>query len=75
MYTLIRHLPIERAYQQIPAIGGALAIAEYFYRFHSFTLECAAFLTTWFAFDLAMVWVTRRLARRSAKPAGCGAAR
>jgi hypothetical protein len=23
--------------------------AEFFYKFHSFTLECGAFLVTWFA--------------------------
>lgn len=27
----------------------ALLVAELFYKFHSFTLECLAFLATWFA--------------------------
>ncbi len=26
----------------------ALVIAEFFYKFHSFLLECLAFLVTWF---------------------------
>ena len=33
-------------------------IAEVFYKFHSFTLECAAFLATWAALD-AVAWHVR----------------
>jgi len=32
----------------------AFLIAELFYKFHSFTLECAAFLATWFVLDGAL---------------------
>ena len=32
----------------------AFVIAELFYKFHSFTLECAAFLATWFVLDGAL---------------------
>jgi len=53
MYTLIRSLPISRLLlEQLPAAGGALIIAEAFYKFHSFTLECIAFLATWYGLDL-----------------------
>lgn len=31
-----------------PGFLVSMAIAESFYRFHSFTLECAAFLATWY---------------------------
>jgi len=33
---------------EVPAGITAFAIAEVFYKFHSFALECLAFLATWF---------------------------
>ena len=36
------------ASRELPALGIALLIAELFYKFHSFILECAAFLATWY---------------------------
>ena len=45
--------------RQVPIAGTSLVIAELFYRFHSFALETAAFLTTWYALD-ALVSVYRR---------------
>jgi hypothetical protein len=33
-------------------------VAELFYKFHSFTLECLAFLATWYVFDFARDRVT-----------------
>ena len=30
----------------------SIGIAELFYKFHSFTLECLAFLATWYLVDL-----------------------
>ncbi|MGH2404334.1 MAG: hypothetical protein ACRDGN_07695 [bacterium] len=30
-------------------LGVSLAVAEVFYKFHSFTLEALAFLATWYA--------------------------
>jgi hypothetical protein len=55
MYTLIRTIPVSRLLiEQLPAAGGALIIAEAFYKFHSFTLECVAFLATWFGFELLL---------------------
>lgn len=35
-----------------PSAAAAILVAEIFYKFHSFTLECLAFLATWFAIDL-----------------------
>jgi len=32
---------------------ASFVIAEVFYKFHSFTLECAAFLVTWYALSWA----------------------
>ena len=49
-----------------PAAGVALVIAENFYKFHSFTLECLAFLGTMTGVHvigravLAAIWEVRR---------------
>lgn len=60
MYTLFCLLPLKRlAAEQLPALTLAWLIAEFFYKFHSFTLECAAFLATWFAFDVAVQCIHR----------------
>jgi hypothetical protein len=40
--------------EQLPALLIAFLIAERFYKFHSFTLECAAFLATWFVIDVVV---------------------
>jgi hypothetical protein len=40
--------------RQLPVFLVAFLIAELFYKFHSFTLECAAFLATWFVLDGAL---------------------
>jgi hypothetical protein len=44
-----------------PALVCSFLIAEIFYKFHSFTLECAAFLITWFIFDTAFHLLARAL--------------
>jgi hypothetical protein len=48
MYSLIQTLGIQRSIKQelAPFIVSFL-VAELFYKFHSFTLECGAFLITW----------------------------
>ena len=70
MYSLIRALPQRRLLsEQVPAIGSSLLIAELFYKFHSFLLETAAFLATWFVVDLVLSTVMQRLRRwRGAEP-------
>jgi hypothetical protein len=35
----------------------ALVITEMFYKFHSFSLECIAFLGTWLLFDMLTEWI------------------
>jgi hypothetical protein len=57
MYYLVRSRSARLAAQELPAGTCALVVAEMFYRFHSFTLECLAFLATWFVFS----WVLCRL--------------
>jgi hypothetical protein len=61
MFTLLRMLSVRRLLiEQFPSIAAAWLIAELFYKFHSFSLECAAFLATWFVFD-ALVQLARHL--------------
>lgn len=61
MYTLLRSLPLRRLLvEQFPALAIAWLLAELFYKFHSFSLECAAFLLTWFVLD-ALIQGLRRL--------------
>ncbi|MDQ5769026.1 hypothetical protein [Thiothrix subterranea] len=55
MYTLINSMTFGRFLtEQASVIAVAFVIAEMFYKFHSFTLECAAFLVTWFLLDSAV---------------------
>lgn len=70
MYTLYRSLTIRSLLlQQLPALLISLVIAEVLYEFHSFTLEAAAFLVTWFVVDAALSSLLRygqhRASRRS----------
>jgi hypothetical protein len=62
MYTLIRSIPAQRLIiEQGIAFGVSFVLAELFYKFHSFTLECLAFLATWFVFDFVIQQVRDRL--------------
>jgi hypothetical protein len=68
MYTLFRNTPVTTLLStQGPALLASFVIAELFYKFHSFTLECLAFLVTWFVIDAAItalrsLWLERRSA-------------
>ncbi len=67
MFTMMREVGLRRSLSsEAPYLVLAFLIAEWQYKFHSFTLECAAFLATWFVFSAAGAWVTGLL--RSAKP-------
>lgn len=55
MHTLLRSVPLRDVLlQAAPSGAAALVVAEQFYHWHSFTLECAGFLATWYALDLAL---------------------
>jgi hypothetical protein len=55
MFTLIRSIPVRQLLlEQVPAFTISFVIAEAFYKFHSFTLECMAFLLTWYVLDAAI---------------------
>lgn len=62
MYKLIHSLTARELFKrQLPVFALAFLIAELLYKFHSFTLECAAFLVTWYVLDaLAQVLTKRR---------------
>ena len=52
MYTLLRQVPPRLLLLvQAPSFLIAFLIAEFFYKFKSFALECLAFLITWFVID------------------------
>jgi len=67
MYTLFRSVPLRNLLAtQAPALLLSFVIAELFYKFHSFTLECLAFLVTWFVIDAVITSVSLRFKQRTA---------
>jgi hypothetical protein len=55
MYTLIKRISYsELVLEQLPVLTASLLIAELLYKFHSFILECVAFLATWYVIDASM---------------------
>ena len=72
MFTLLKSLRSRQVYLSEPAsFLAALAIAELFYKFHSFLLETGAFLATWLILGAISRTVTDWLLPRMA--AGRGA--
>ncbi len=67
MFTLLKSLRSRQAYLSEPvSFVAALAIAELFYKFHSFLLETGAFLLTWFVLGAIVSWCTPTLAAKAA---------
>ena len=66
MYTLLRQVPTRLLLLiQAPSFLMAFVIAEVFYKFKSFALECIAFLATWFVIDAVIngvrsLWIGRQ---------------
>jgi len=61
MYTLVRSLSVRSLLsEQLPALSASFVIAEVFYKFHSFTLECGAFLATWYVLDAGLQLLRKR---------------
>ena len=64
MFELIRSTSLRQLLaRQAPALAGSLVIAELFYKFGSFTLECLGFLATWFVLDAIFAAIARAFAR------------
>jgi hypothetical protein len=53
--------------RQVPCLAVSFVVAAAFYKFDSFALECAGFLTTWFILDLLYEGVAGVLRRRQAE--------
>lgn len=54
MYSLVNALPARQLlWVQAPALIGSFVIADMFYKWGSFALECVGFLGTWFVLDAA----------------------
>ena len=65
MYSLVRSTTFPRLLtEQLPALALALIIAELWFKFGSFTLECLGFLAPWFVLDYAMGQLRKRLLSR-----------
>ena len=48
MFTLVKELGLhETIKREFIPLASSFLIAEIYYKFHSFTLECIAFLATW----------------------------
>ena len=57
MIDLLRALRTHAAYgRRLLGFVPALVVTEMFYKFHSFSLECMAFLATWLLFDVLTEW-------------------
>ena len=62
MFELMRSSTLRQLLtRQLPGLGIALVIAELFYKFGSFTLECVAFLATWLVVDYILALIAQRL--------------
>lgn len=54
MLTLFKNLNWKLISVELPAFIIALLTAENLFKFHSFTLECMAFLSLWYVLSLAI---------------------
>lgn len=69
MFELVRSTSLAHLLShQLPAFAVALVIAELFYKFGSFSLECLAFLATWFAIDFVYTKISAPLRKPRGKP-------
>jgi hypothetical protein len=65
MYALISRLESPSVtIREATTFTFSLVVAEMFYKFHSFSLECAAFLVTWTAMS-ALADLAVRLSKRT----------
>ncbi|OAN70692.1 hypothetical protein A8B78_04360 [Jannaschia sp. EhC01] len=52
MFQLLKNLTTGELFlRQLPLFAVSFGLAEVFYKFGSFALECVAFLATWFVLD------------------------
>jgi hypothetical protein len=61
MHTLVQTIGLgAAAKRELIPLGAAFLIAEFFYKFGSFALECVAFLATWYVLSVAFGFVTQQ---------------
>jgi hypothetical protein len=61
MYQLIHSVTASELFRrQLPVFLVAFLIAEFFYKFKSFALECIAFLVTWYVLDAIVQFLLPR---------------
>ncbi len=71
MYSLIRSLSLKSLLaEQLPSLILAMFVAESYYTFHSFLLECSCFLLTWFVFDGLIQFIQKQVASASSRRSG-----
>tara|TARA_Y100001934_G_scaffold118177_1_gene144653 strand:- start:674 stop:898 length:225 start_codon:yes stop_codon:yes gene_type:complete len=64
MFELFRRSsPRELYTRHLPGLGVAFLIAELFYKWGSFALECLGFLATWFVLDLVYGLLSGKLGK------------
>ena len=64
MFELLRSSTLRQLLaRQAPALVISLIVAELFYKFGSFTLECLGFLATWFVLDAMFAQIGRALSK------------
>ena len=64
MFELFRSSTLRQLLaRQAPALALSLIVAELFYKFGSFTLECIGFLATWFVLDALFAQIGRVLSK------------
>jgi hypothetical protein len=70
MYALLRHREGPAVtVREASTFTASLVLAEAFYKFHSFSLECVAFLATWAALS-GLIDLGGRLLLKE-EPGGC----
>lgn len=64
MYAFLKYVISQKLIlEQLPVFTVSLVIAERCYKFHSFTWECLAFLSTWFVLDMIANAISRLLTK------------
>lgn len=70
MYSMLKAVTVRRLQvSEVPGLVMSLVIAEFFYKFHSFTIEAVAFLGTWYVLSFIVNLVLRLLTARSPREA------
>jgi hypothetical protein len=66
MYTLLRRAGLQEGLLiEAPSLTLSIVLAEMFFKFHSFTLECLAVLATWLVLSGMVRWAVGIFSRRA----------